>query len=339
MPDAPKSPLPVSPRQLVGLLVVCVLVAWLLLPSKRDLLERQLRDGQRARALATLEGLSNWERRRDPEFYTLTELRLRRELLNTKSLIAVRQHIIAACVAAEKFQFKPEFNQEFLALLRHVPDIADTREVLRPFLPRMPQALRRSLYDALVARALADAQPVLAARVFAEFWATAPTDESATTEMIRLWRGAGQPAQALAALETYAKPSGGNLARTAPALARAHQLVARAGPASRGVSGGVGAGRGERPGGAPADVSLARDHGARVRPRHGIAPRGAAQCQGAAAGRGRVADAGGHRAGGGRPVAGAGGGAAAGAVAAGQQGPPFPTRATRRVESPARARL
>ena len=60
MPDAPKSPLPVSPRQLVGLLVVCVLVAWLLLPSKRDLLERQLRDGQRARALATLEGLSNW---------------------------------------------------------------------------------------------------------------------------------------------------------------------------------------------------------------------------------------------------------------------------------------
>ena len=219
---APHKPLlPVSPRMLAGLLAVIALIAWLLLPSKRDLLERQLRDGQSQKALVTLQGMSARERRKDPEFYALTELRLRRELLNVKNPVIVRQQITAACAAAERFKFKAEFNREFLALLHLVPAAGDTREILAPILPRMPLPLRRSVYDVLVAKALAASDPALAAQVFTEFWNSAPADESATAEMIRLWRGAGRPANALAALDAFAKASGGNLARTAPALARA----------------------------------------------------------------------------------------------------------------------
>ena len=221
MAEPHKHLLPVSPRTLAGLLLGCALIAWLLLPSKRDLLERQLRDGQTLKALATLQGLSAWERRKAPEFYTLTELRLRRETLNVKNPNFVRQQILAACGAAEKFQFKPAFNQEFLSLLYLVPAAEETRALLQPFLARMPLALRRSVYDTLVAKALAASNPALAARTFAELWAAAPTDESATAEMIRLWRGAGRPANALAALDAFAKQTGVNLARSAPALALA----------------------------------------------------------------------------------------------------------------------
>ena len=49
----------VSPTLIVGVIVACAFAAWLLMPSGEMLLDRQVRDGSNARALATLRGLGS----------------------------------------------------------------------------------------------------------------------------------------------------------------------------------------------------------------------------------------------------------------------------------------
>ncbi|MBI3877720.1 MAG: tetratricopeptide repeat protein [Verrucomicrobia bacterium] len=214
-----KPPRLVSLRLLAGILAVILVLAWFFTPSRRDLLDRQLSDGANARALQTLQSMGAWERRTAPADYALLEMRLGRELLDTKNAAAVRMQLAAAFRLADKFKFAGPFRLELQRLLNVVPQVEVALEIAKPWFARMPAAARRAMNEIFVTRALASGKPEQAALLFADLWKAAP-DESSTLELVRLWRAAGKPAQALAAIEAFPMPRGKTLAQISPALAR-----------------------------------------------------------------------------------------------------------------------
>ncbi len=209
----------VSLRLLAGILVAILVLAWVFTPSQRDLLDRQLRDGANARAYQTLQSMGAWERRTKPAEYALLEMRLGRELLDTKNAGAVRAQLATAFRLADKFKFAGPFRVELQRLLNIVPQIEVALEIAKPLFARMPSEARREMNQIFVARALASGKPEQAALLFADLWKAAP-DESSTLELARLWRAAGRPAQALAAIEAFPLPRGRTLAQASPMLAR-----------------------------------------------------------------------------------------------------------------------
>lgn len=218
-PASDKPLLPVSPWLLGGVLVAILVLAWAFTPSERDLLARQLRDGANARALETLRGMGAWQRRGAALDYAALELRLGRELLDTKNAPAVRAQVPEAFRIATKFNFADPVLKELRSLIAAVPDLQPVEDAFSAAWPRMTALSRRAVVDALVARALASGQPVKAAELFTPHWKSA-TDASATAEMVRLWRRAGKPAAALAALESFPVPRGRTLAQVSRPLAR-----------------------------------------------------------------------------------------------------------------------
>jgi tetratricopeptide (TPR) repeat protein len=217
---APKSLLPISPAAILGILVVCSVMAYFLAPSDRVLLERQLRDGSNKRALATLQRISTEERLKDPEYYALLELRLTRQGLDPKSVQAVDQEILNAWQVCEKHGFHNDFVQELPPLLAMV-SVQHGFDLIKTNLARMPLEAQQTVVDSLVNQSLAAGDPATAAAVYSVIWEGAPKSAATAAEMVRLWRFAQKPQQALAVLDAFAKEAGQNLARHSPALARA----------------------------------------------------------------------------------------------------------------------
>jgi tetratricopeptide (TPR) repeat protein len=215
-----ESALPIRPTTLLGVLVGCGLVTMFLLPSDRQLLERQLRDGYTDRALQTLRRLSGKERSKRPGYYAVLELRLRRQTADAEAADEINALTVAACRAFEQFDYPADFLSEILALIALGQSANATHELLEPYLLQMPLAARERVYAALVSQALACADPHTAARLTMSYESNAPPSEVTVTNLVRLWRFAERPDFALAAVDRFAAQMRKPLPEVSPLLAR-----------------------------------------------------------------------------------------------------------------------
>lgn len=219
MQPAPAHPKAFSPALLAGILAACGLLAWLLVPGDRTLLERQLRDGAFQNASQTLARIRPSERAKDPAFYLLAEL----EIARRQSAIrepARRIALIQRCAdALIQFPDQPEFLRQLLLLIAGAPAADAVLTALEPALPRFAPAARMQTYQALTALALASNQPQFAATIHSNLWRSTPEDRTLTLEMARLWRQAARPDLALSTLDVHRgqSPRG---APTSPEIAR-----------------------------------------------------------------------------------------------------------------------
>ena len=165
-----------SPKLLLALPVVCVLIALWLVPTERRLLERQIVDKAWGRAIETLRKLPARERAKQARYYALLEIQLECRLLAADDPVALRNLLVRACELAEPFQFDSDFLAEITALLDPVRDPQAAYQSISPVLAKLPPARSAPLYEALVKKALAAAQPVLAMQIHAAHWQASPTD-------------------------------------------------------------------------------------------------------------------------------------------------------------------
>lgn len=219
--------LPFSPRLLVGIIAGVIVAVWLLFSTPTGHLENQLRDQDWAGAWKTLSGLPAKTRNTDPRRYALLEVRLRRQLLELDDLEGQRLLLRDAFQLAQPYQFPEEFLREIESVFEKMPDALAGYEVLRPILPQLPAEYQARFMDLLAAKALAAANPMLAARIYLQFWQSRPDSPEVTGRMVELARQAGQPGLALQALEAYARNAGQPLARLSPRLALLHVTLLR----------------------------------------------------------------------------------------------------------------
>jgi len=207
-----------SPKLLIAVPILCAFLALWLIPTERGLLERQLADKKWGRALESLRKLSAKDRARDARRYALLELQLERRLLAPDDPGALGRLLARACELATPFKFEAAFMEEISGLLTQVRDPEAAYALLQPSLPKIPASSRAPLYEALVKKALAAAQPGLAMRIYGAHWQAGPTDAN-TLALISLTRQAGQPALGLRAVEEFARRAGRPLVRLSPRLA------------------------------------------------------------------------------------------------------------------------
>ncbi len=197
---------PISPWLVAGMIGVCALAAYLLLPSHRTLLERQVRDGAHRRALETLQQIPAGERKSDEKFFALLEIQLERKVLVTGQSAAAARLLAKACAGAERFAFDRAFLDEVLELVPLAGGTEAGLSTLRPFLNRVPGEARRTLVTRAGSAVLAAGQPRAAAELFLDFWRGGAQSQADAEELARLWRLAGEPRRALEAIETGAAP-------------------------------------------------------------------------------------------------------------------------------------
>lgn len=216
-PSQPSHPV-FSPKLLLALPVICVLIALWLIPTERRLLERQIADKAWGRAMETLRKLPARERAKQGRYYALLEIQLERRLLAADDPVALRNLLVRACELAEPFKFDRDFLAEISGLLDPVRDPQAAYQSVRPALAKLPPAQGAPLYEALVKKALAAAQPVLAMQIYAAHWQVNPTDAT-TLRLVQLTRAGGQPALGLRAVDEFARRTGRPLTRVSPRLA------------------------------------------------------------------------------------------------------------------------
>lgn len=207
-----------SPKLLLALPVLCVLIALWLVPTERRLLERQIVDKAWGRAIETLRKLPARERAKQARYYALLEIQLERRLLAADDPLALRNLLVRACELAGPFNFDSDFLAEISALLDPVRDPQVAYQSISPVLAKLPPAQSAPLYEALVKKALAAAQPVLAMQIYAAHWQASPTDAT-TLRLVQLARAGGQPALGLRAVDEFARRAGRPITRVSPRLA------------------------------------------------------------------------------------------------------------------------
>lgn len=211
---------PIPPWMLLGVLLVCGLVTYCLLPGDGLLLERQLRDGYTDRALQTLQQMSAKERSQNPAYYAALELTLLRQWIDIQKTEQVNELLLSACQAYEQFGFGEEFRQQLLALVGLGSSAQQTFNLMEPYLVRMPLSAQQAVYGTLVTNALAAGDPSTAARIYSGYEESAPPTATTVTELVRLWRFAQKPDLALVALDRFASRMSKRLSDISPALAR-----------------------------------------------------------------------------------------------------------------------
>jgi len=195
--------LPLSPKLLGGIVLIVVVVAVLLIPSQRKLLESQLSDQDWEKARQTLAALTPEERAANPAYYDLLELQLTRRTLKPDDLEAFQALLPRAIELAEKHDYAPEFVQEIEQLAARSLSARETYEILKPYLPKLPIPTQNRLYESLAKAARAQAEPILAAEIYGPYWRRTAGNLTNTFHYVQLLQGAGSPAGALQALEYF----------------------------------------------------------------------------------------------------------------------------------------
>jgi predicted Zn-dependent protease len=211
---------PISGWLIALLLLIAGAAAWFLIPTRSDLLERQIRDQSPDRALKTLSQLSEKDRSKRPDFYALMELQLRRQTVGKTNAVELMALLKKAAAEYARFGYPQTFLTELLALVDLQEFPAAAEQALGQQLSGMPVIGRRLIYEKLSQKALSQAKPQEAAALYDRFYAAIPPQEPATVEMVRLWRLAGTATNALAAIEVFATRSNENIQKLSPKLAR-----------------------------------------------------------------------------------------------------------------------
>ncbi len=214
--------LPISPRMLVGTLIGCVLLVWFLLPNDVTLFERYLNDQEWEKAYETLQNISAGERAKRPEYYALLDIKLLRHTLSDDDIEGISILLSKALEEAQARSYPHEYLTEIEALALKITSGETAYTILQPFLGKMPTQHQKTFIEAIVAKALANGNPIFAARVYAHYWAANPESQEVTMRFVDLSRQAGQPQLALHALEQYANRAGKPLHKISIQLASLH---------------------------------------------------------------------------------------------------------------------
>jgi tetratricopeptide (TPR) repeat protein len=199
------SMMPLPPKLLAGIVAACAVAALLLLPNQETLLERQLRDEDWPKALESLRGLPAIERVERAEHYDMLEIRLRRLTLAPDDREGFTSALAATIETANGYEFTPGFVDEIEKHAEKSLSAKETYRLLTPHLPQLPRPAQDRLRETLAKRALAEAEPVLALEIFQEYWRWHANEPEVVFHYINLARGAGQPRNALHALDHYEK--------------------------------------------------------------------------------------------------------------------------------------
>lgn len=212
--------LPLSPWLLGGIIFVVIVVAVILLPSQKRLLENQLSDQAWDKAYATLKEISPAERAGKAAYYDLLELQLRRRMLAPDDLDGFSALLPEAVKAAMTHGLTAEFIREIEQLAARSLSAKDTYDLLKPHLSKFPVATQNELYESLAKRALAQAEPLAAAEIYGHYWRAHPGDTEITFHYLNLTRQSGQPRLAIRAIEQFESTLKEPLRRYNPQLAR-----------------------------------------------------------------------------------------------------------------------
>jgi predicted Zn-dependent protease len=172
--------------------------------------------------LAALAQLAPAERARNAQHYTLLELRLRAQSLDGRNPDALRRHLDALGRATAQFDPTPSLLELWANALAKATNADLAAAQLRPHLGRIPATARKPLAAALTSVALAGNAPATAARLMAEIHPQCQTDLAGVAELVRLWRMAARPDNAVGALDRLAAERGQPLALLSTNLARLH---------------------------------------------------------------------------------------------------------------------
>ncbi len=204
--------LALSPRLIFGILAVSGLIAFLLLPNERTLIERLMRDGSYEKALKLSLDTSQAKRARSARFFTYVDLRCQRMILKTPSAPEQFRLLDRTLHAYSQFQFAEEFFPEILSLASNLAPESGLQPKLKPFVDRMPRESKRVLTETLVPLYLAHDQTLAAAHTYTDYWRIRPHGEKEVLEMVKLWRFSENPSNALDAVDAWL-PRAKNLER------------------------------------------------------------------------------------------------------------------------------
>src|SRR5437868_4670743 len=160
----PSNPLPLW--GLAAILLVCALAFLFLAPNQKKLLNRLVQDGKTKRASKVLQGISETEKAKDPEFYELRRLQLNRQLLNRKNRTAVVAQLNESLQAFERFPSQQGFQAEVLSSISLLGDSAEALKVVAPHLKSLSDSAGRVLIEDLVSQALASGHANIAAEAY-----------------------------------------------------------------------------------------------------------------------------------------------------------------------------
>ena len=217
---------PISWLALAGILIACAAGAYLLIPNNEKVLDRLIKDGKYDRALQYVESLPKSVREKNPLAYTLREFELKRKLLEDRKQAAVILHLQESLRAYQAFSNHTAFLNEAVETVRLLGTPEEAEEIVQLNSAGLPVAAKYALTQALVQKALASNKPESAAASFERYWDGAfnslPPGERIrqTSEGVRLWRSAAQPARALALIDRYEQKSGADLFATARDLGK-----------------------------------------------------------------------------------------------------------------------
>lgn len=196
---------PISPWSIIVVLLASGIAVMLLLPTKRGLLERQLRDGDFRNAQETLKAIPWYEKARDSAYFDLTEIQLERRSLRPERTLQLEKHLQKVIAFCQKHDFKPEFVREAALVIEMHPSADRAYELAAPWLSKIPLAAREEIINSCVKKFLADNQPQRALDIYQEFFGNAITTNARVSQMVALLRQNGRSKDALEVLEKYVK--------------------------------------------------------------------------------------------------------------------------------------
>jgi tetratricopeptide (TPR) repeat protein len=195
----------ISPLSVLLVLIASGVAVYFLLPTKRALLERQIRDADYRNAQTTLKGLPWYERSRDPAFYDLTEIQLERRFLHPDRPTQLEKHLAKVLELCQKHGYKPEFVKEATLALEMHPDPERAYELASPLLVKIPLIAREEVINFCVDKFIKGGKPQRALEVYQEFFGNAITTNQRVRMIVDLLRQNGRPKDALDILEKYVK--------------------------------------------------------------------------------------------------------------------------------------
>lgn len=191
----------ISATGIVAIILFGVAVLWFLIPDDTALVQKLVMDGNYQRSLAVFEKIPPSIRQKRPEYYAGLELRIRRNLLDPQNAAEVQQHLAKAAAAADQMNGADDVFQELLEALRLAPRSDTAFNRIQPVAGKLTQSQRSQIADVLVRKALAEGTPRAAAQIHHTLIPNPNIDQ--LQERVKLWRMAGEPKEAVYAVDDY----------------------------------------------------------------------------------------------------------------------------------------
>ncbi|GAB5560359.1 MAG: hypothetical protein SynsKO_20060 [Synoicihabitans sp.] len=186
--------------QLLGVLVVCGLSLYLMLPDEPGLLEDLIEDGKTREARRVLEKISKEQRELEPLRFAVAEQRIQ-EADWDQDEAGAANYLLDSLQRWETLEFAPELSILWIDDFGPLSEITEVWAAITERWPRAPVSQQYFLIEPLVTNALQRERPDLAAQLYAQTFGPSPAQPDRALELARLHRLSGETQHAVTALE------------------------------------------------------------------------------------------------------------------------------------------